>query len=167
MLQWYFELDHWVISRVISWYSLSSLDPLLTTLKCNIDVIVNSDLLVLNGLESYHDIEYSFRSSLRKPRFTKCLQLQVLVIKYSQLYWVSIRKQKKIEIVYNIKKFCSCILILHTLDSVRIKNKDEIFFVSVISVSTVFQASHSYRSPLGHFVAFILGKNTDFVQHKG
>ena len=59
------------------------------------------------------------------------------------------------------KKFCSCILILHTWDCVRIKNNDENFFrrlshiyaslcrgVSVISVSTVGFASQSYRSHL-------------------
>ena len=57
------------------------------------------------------------------------------------------------------KKICSCLLILHTLDCVRIKNNNESFFgrlshmcassgrsVSVISVSTVSFASHSYRS---------------------
>ena len=81
--------------RVISWYFLSPLDPLLTTLKWNIDVIVNSDLLMLNGLESNIAIEYSFCSSLRKLMFTKCLQLQVLVIKFTQIYWVSIRKPEK------------------------------------------------------------------------
>ena len=59
------------------------------------------------------------------------------------------------------KNFCSCILILHTWDCVRIKNDDEIFFgrlshicassgrgVSVKSVSTVGFASQSYRSKL-------------------
>lgn len=65
-------------------FGVQSLDPLLTALKWNIDVIVNSDLLMFNGLESYHDIEYLFRSSLRKLMFTKCLQLQVLVIKFTQ-----------------------------------------------------------------------------------
>ena len=68
------------------------------------------------------------------------------------------------------KKFCFCILILHTWDCARIKIKDENFVrasqsylyfgsrclshisvnggfrVSLISVQTLFQASHSYQS---------------------
>ena len=84
MFQWYLELNQWVLLRVISWYSLSSLDPLLIVLKWNIDVMVNSDLLMLNGLESHHGIEYSFHRSLRKPMFTKCLHCRP----YSFWYWL-------------------------------------------------------------------------------
>ena len=54
------------------------------------------------------------------------------------------------------KKFCSCILILHTWDCVRIKNNDEIFwamkFFSLISVSFgSFCRTHIRHPPIWSF----------------